>query len=139
MEEMKKHVAHIESRFSALEVTIAQNVTKLVTDLHASTIKTKSEKIWDFLLKAAVPTVVAIGTFVLSLDRRVSFIESTRITSVDFQKTIGVLQLELQKASQGPDWLRNEIVSINVKMDLLKENMAKMSERVARVEAEMKK
>lgn len=139
MEQLKASVADIQKRFGVLETSVLTNVTQLVEDIHSSHTKTKTDRAWDFAVKVSVPLVVMAVAFLFNLANRVSYIEATRFTNLDFQQRIAEIEKKLITAAEGPNWLRTEITGIGVKMDGLKENIARLSERVVRVESEIKK
>lgn len=139
MDQLKAAVADIQRRFGVMETSVLSNVTQLVRDVHLSSTKSKSDRVWDFAVKVSVPLVVMAVVYLFNLANRVSYIEATRFTNLDFQQRIADIEKKLITAAEGPSWLRQEIVSIGVKMDGLKENIARLSERVVRVESEIKK
>lgn len=138
MEQIRTDVADLNTRFARLEAGILDNLARLAVD--AGKVKpSRSDRVWDISTKIAAPVVVAAVIYLFNLAGRVSYIEATRFTALDFQTRMTEIEKKLLAAAEGPTWLRSELVSINVKMDALKESSARLSERVVRLEAKIDK
>lgn len=125
-----KLVNDVESRIETNLRTMSNNLSK-----------SKTDKMWDVATKIAVPVIIASLGFLWNLNQRVVIIESTRISSSDFQKEINAFNLKLNTVmgdlQKGPDWLRDGFVKLNASIDSLKDQTAKLSERVVRLEVKL--
>lgn len=130
MEQFRKQLAEMQE----FEKTLAVAVTKAIAASQQPE-KTKLDRVWDVSTKLAVPLVLALATFLFNLNGRVSYIEATRFTALDHQRQMSEIEKAISAAAEGPNWMRTEIVSMNVKMDALKQAMSAMSERIVMIEA----
>lgn len=95
---------------------------------------TRSARAWDIATKLAVPIILGVSAFVYRIDGRVAYIEATRFTAADFERRMQELDRRIVAAANGPDWLRTEMTALSVKLDLIKEQSNKLSERLVRME-----
>lgn len=96
--------------------------------------KSKWERVWAFTTQMALPVgIISVG-FAWNLHDRVAHIEHTRFTNLDFQKAIG--QLTLQMAG-GPDWLRDSLSKLTASIDLTRDDVGSLKERLIRLETKM--
>lgn len=125
-----KLVNDVESRIETNLRTMSNNLSK-----------SKTDKMWDVATKIAVPVIIASLGFLWNLNQRVVIIESTRVSSNDFQKEINAFNLKLNSVmsdlQKGPDWLRDGVVKLNASIDILKDQTSKLSERVVRLEVKI--
>ena len=97
----------------------------------------KADRFWDVVAKLSIVAITALFAFGYRLDGRVSYIENTRFTANDFQQRMLELDRRITQAAAPPEWLRAELVSVSLKLDGLKEQSAKLSERIVRLESKL--
>ena len=94
----------MEERLSKLE----EAVTKYIN-------KSPSDKLWDYTLKACVPLVIAVATWLMSIDKRVSTNE---------------LMLN--------QWLKESLLDIKAGNLRIAQQLTELDRRLAAVEAKVK-
>ena len=136
----------IEGRLATLEGNIVRSIERAVTtcvssltrELHTPPERSRIDKVWDIASKIAVPVVMGMASFLYALDNRVQHIEDTRMTAAEFTERLHQLEKVVTSAADGPSWMRNDFIAMAVKIDALKEQIAKLSERVVRIESTIK-
>jgi hypothetical protein len=122
-----------------LERDIMAKIEAATSTAAASRHKTAADRFWDVAVRFVVPVTVGVLVYQLTLGERVLTIEQTRITALEAQQKLSALEQRIMIAAEGPSWLRSDMATLSVKLDTLKENLAKVSERVVRVEADLKR
>lgn len=81
--------------------------------------------------KVALPLLVSGLAGFFTLHNRVSYIEATRFTNIDFEREMAKIRSEM---SNGPDWLRTILSKMEARQELTLGDLEKIRERLSRIE-----
>ena len=102
--------------------------------------KTPAEKAWEWAFRATVPIAIALAGWAVSLsdrvalnEKRVTVLEATHFTAADAALLAGEIRTQM---AIPPAWVQSGLGRVEVKLDRIGEQMADLSNRITRVEAE---
>lgn len=119
-----EQIAHLEARLNARLEQIANSVTP----------RGSVEKAIDIAVKVMLVLAPALGGVVYGHANRITALENSTVSADTFQAQMAAVNEKIVMAANGPQWLRDSTASINAKLDVMRDNMAAMSERIVRVE-----
>ena len=79
-------------------------------------------KLWDYLFRASIPIVLALGAAVIAHEVRIAKIESNRFTAGDWNRE----RLDMQRWVEDrypPQWLKDQLTRLEIKVDRLAEKV----------------
>ena len=100
--------------------------------------KSKVDRVVDTAVRTLLIIMPALVAFIYAIDVRTQRHEVElphKVSRTELQEALGALNTRIGVASAGPTWLREDLASISAKLDLMKDSITKLSERVVRIEA----
>ncbi len=91
-------------------------LAQVLAEVHSLRTKTRSDRAWDIATKVAVPLVLVVAAWMVSLQVRVSVIESTRFTGQDGEAMRATLLRDFP-----PQWMRDDLNEIKERLRRLEE------------------
>lgn len=116
-----------------------------ISELERRLDKTKIDKFFELATRFALPLIIAIGAIAFNIHNRVSYIEATRFTNLEYtqglneinkvmERELANVKSEIAKSQTTDPWIRDSFVKFDTKLDALKDNLDKVKERVIKLE-----
>lgn len=115
--------------------TFEQKVSDRLDQLTKSS---KVDRVVDLATRGLLIAMPALVAFIYAIEVRSRGNERElrdKVSRLELQQELAVVRERIAAASTGPTWLRDDLSAISVKLDLMKESITKLSERVVRIEA----
>lgn len=117
-----------------------ENQQQAIAEIQRQTAKTRSDKAWEIGLKALVPVVIAVASWLGIQSSRIQYnherlnlLEATRFTAADAHQLAAEMRAQMQTP---PVWMQANLDRLEVKLDRVTEAIIQLGNRMTKVEAE---
>lgn len=117
----------------------AAGLKKALDDLARGQTRSTVERVIDIAVKVMLVAAPGFAGILYGHSNRLTALEATAVTAKEFQVQMSTVNEKLMAASNGPQWLRDSLAGVNAKLDVVRDSMSALTERVVRVESSIDK
>lgn len=133
---MGQEVTRAGSRIEESVDALRDELHRLRDRIDQANTKTKTEQVWDWLLKGSIPLVLGVLSYVVTMalqladhDKRMAIMEATRFTAEDGRNLLEVVRNELRR-DYPPIWMRDMLTRLELQSDKVQAQLEKLDGRL---------